>query len=194
MPKRFFKLLYVLSLIVIALSLPFYLLTTIQFDAIVTHTYKARCLFNNQYVVLQGMQYNQPYILDEYVLKHPLNPEYDDKLLLNFYCKYYDEVQSHITAYVESKTRGEQVQSNINFFKFKNSVISNVSAYPPLYRLEEVDKDVNMYHIYGPMISWLVSAGLAFLLLQLLKLGYVYVAFNKIVWYPFRQSKAEHDN
>ena len=92
MTQRFFKLLYILTLIFLGLSLPIYLLTHIQFDAIVRTTYKAKCLSNDQYVVLQGSPKGMASEFDELVLNHPLRPELDTKKTINFYCKYYDGV------------------------------------------------------------------------------------------------------
>jgi hypothetical protein len=58
MANRFFKLLYLFVLIAIGLSLPIVLLSSINFDEIVITTYKAKCLSNGKYVVLQGSPRN----------------------------------------------------------------------------------------------------------------------------------------
>jgi hypothetical protein len=117
------------------------------------------------------------------------NSEYsaDINKQMNFYCKYYEEVQPHIAAYIESKTRADEVNANINFSNFRNSVDSNVSAYPALYKLEVESNKIQSQEIYDPIIDALTGAILAFLLLQIARICYVYVVFNKLVWHPFRK-------
>lgn len=134
MTKRFFKLLYALALICIALSLPITILTSVQFDKITITSYKAKCLSNNQYVVLEGSQQNEAYVFDEITLEDTIFS--DTKKTLNFYCRYYDEVQPYIVAYTEAKTNAEVIKVNQDFFRFQQSVISNVYAYPAQYQLE----------------------------------------------------------
>src|SRR3989344_348598 len=66
MSNRFFKLLYVFGLITIVLSFPIYLLSVIHFDQIVVSSYKAKCLSNNKYVVLQGASsYDDAFVFEE---------------------------------------------------------------------------------------------------------------------------------
>ncbi|KKR70931.1 MAG: hypothetical protein UU14_C0040G0001 [Candidatus Roizmanbacteria bacterium GW2011_GWB1_40_7] len=185
MSNRFFKLLYVFGLITIVLSFPIYLLSVIHFDQIVVSSYKAKCLSNNKYVVLQGASsYDDAFVFEETFLT---DTELDFQKDLNFYCKYYNEIQPHIEIYVDSKTLSEQTQANINFSTFKDSVISAVPTYQRLYELEEVDKETQLYKVYGPIIDWLVWAALAFLLLQIIRMSYTYIVFGEIVWHPFRQ-------
>lgn len=185
MTKRFFKLLYVLALIVLALSFPIYLLTNIQFDAIVRTTYKAKCLSNEQYVVLEGSRVGEAYEFDEFTLNDTIYN--DTKKTLNFYCKYYDTVQPYIVAYTESKTNSEIVKANQNFFNFRESVISGVYSYPALYKLEVVSEITQLNEVYNPIIAWLIYAAFAFIVLQIIRMCYVYVVFGKVVWHPFRK-------
>lgn len=79
------------------------------------------------------------------------------------------------------------VKANAGFFTFREGVISNVYAYPPLYKLEVVDETTQLSEIYLPLISWLIGAAFVFLLLQIARMCYVYVVFGKVVWHPFRE-------
>jgi hypothetical protein len=187
MAKRFFKLLYVLALIGIAISLPVYVLSSIRFDQIVISSYKAKCLSNGEYIVMQGSKPGEPYIFDEISLNDSiyLNTKKD----LNFYCKYFDSVQPHIMAYANSKTRFEQMAANVSYFNFKDSVISGVYSYPPAYKLELVSNETRWYELYSPFVDWFVGAAVAFLVLQVLKICYVYVVFGELVWHPFKSKK-----
>lgn len=189
MSKRFFKLVYFLSLIALGLSLPVYLITSIQFDAVVRTSYKAKCLSNNQYVVLEGSLPNQVYVFEEFVLKDsPFTKSSETIKNLNFYCKYYNEARSFVIAYNDSKNSSEQINVNKKFFSFQESMLPNVSLYPLLYELEVVNEEFQSYEIFNPIISWFSWFIFAFLLLQIVKLCYVYVAFGEIVWHPFKQS------
>lgn len=185
MTKRFFKLLYVLALIALALSLPIYLLVNIHTDAIVRTTYKAQCLSNSQYVVLEGSQAGEAYQFDEFTLNDTIYN--DTKKTLNFYCKYYDAVQPYIVAYTESKTNADIVKANANFFSFRESAISNVYSYPPLYKLEVVSEITQLNEIYNPIIEWFIYAVFFFIVLQIIRMCYVYIVFGKVVWHPFRK-------
>ncbi|TSD05361.1 MAG: hypothetical protein Greene07147_682 [Parcubacteria group bacterium Greene0714_7] len=183
MIHRFFKLFYILSLLAIIVSLPLSILY-IPFDGVVTTSYKAKCISNGQYVVLQGAPANEPYVFDEMFLNSPMfgNLKQD----LNFYCKYYDEIQPYIAQYLEA---GDKVQANKNYFTFKNKAISSVYTYPELYKLEIVSEKTEWYKIYGPLVGWLGGSLLFFLLLQLLRVSYTYVRFGELVWNPFRSRK-----
>jgi hypothetical protein len=183
MTKRFFKLLYVLALIALGLSLPIYLLTNIQFDTIVRTTYKAQCISNNQYVVLEGSQIGEAYQFDEFTLNDTIYN--DTKKTLNFYCKYYDAIQPYIVAYTESKTNADIVKANTNFFNFQESVFSNVYSYPPLYKLEVVSNITQLNEIYNPIIKWFIIAVISFIGLQVVRMCYVYIVFGKVMWHPF---------
>lgn len=187
MTKRFFKLLYALALICIALSLPITILTSVQFDKITITSYKAKCLSNNQYVVLEGSQQNEAYVFDEITLEDTIFS--DTKKTLNFYCRYYDEVQPYIVAYTEAKTNAEVIKVNQDFFRFQQSVISNVYAYPAQYQLEVVENQKRWNELYNPIIEWVMGAIAAFILLQIIRMCYVYVVFGQVVWHPFKQSK-----
>lgn len=185
MLNRFFKLLYVFGLIAIVLSLPIFILSQIHFDRIVETSYKAKCTSNNQYVVLQGS--SVAYIFDNLALN---NSEFKTGEDLNFYCKYYDEIQPHIATYIKSKSRAEQISANLAFVDFEKSVgRANIYPYPKLYELEIVDKEIHYYAIYIPLINWLLAAGASFLILQILRISYVYIVFGKIIWHPFKSLK-----
>ena len=185
MTKRFFKLLYALALIAIALWLPIYVLSSIQWDMVVLTDYKAKCISNNQYVVLQGGRVGDPDIWNEGYLNSSENRT-AIKEQLNFYCKYYNEIQPHIIAYNETKTPAEQVAANQRFVAFENSV-AKVYAYPELYTLDVVSNETRPQEIYDPLITGLVGALMAFLLLQIVRICYVYVVYGKLVWHPFRK-------
>jgi hypothetical protein len=187
MAKRFFKLLYVIALIGIVVSLPIYVLSSAHFDRVVITSYKAKCNLSNNYVVLEGSQLNDPYIFDEIILNDSTYS--DTKKTLNFYCQNYDAVQPYVIAYANSKTREEQVTANKNFFNFQEKVMPSVYTYPPSYQLEEVSHETHLYEIYSPIIDWALGAILAFIVLQIIKICYVYVTFGEIVLHPFKQHK-----
>lgn len=187
MTNRFFKLIYVFALIAIGLSFPIFILSEMRFDSIVLTDYKAKCLSNNQYVVLQGGKVGEPDIWNEVFLNSNENRT-AIKEQLNFYCKYHDEIQPHIVAYNETKTPTEQYDANIRFNEFRSSK-DEVYAYPELYTLEVVDEQFQPYELFSPIIDWLIYAVLTFLILQIARMSYVYVVFSEIVWHPFRQHK-----
>lgn len=185
MAKRFFKLLYIIILVGIALSLPIYLLSSIQFDKIFISSYRAKCNSNGQYVVLEGSKLNEHYVFDEVFLN---DTTYGDvKKSLNFYCQNYNDVQPYIVAYANSKTRSDQIKANEDFFAFEEKVLPGVYSYPPTYQLEVVSNETNLYKIYGPIINWLLGATLAFIVLQIIRMCYVYVVYGKIIWHPFKK-------
>lgn len=189
MTKRFFKLLYVFALIAIALWLPIFILTSIDYESIVWTSYKAKCLSNDEYVVLQGSAENDAWVFDEF--------SYDDTIYndikrdLNFYCNYYTQIQPHIVAYNQAQTREAEVRANQEFFTFKQNVIDSVYAYPASYKLEVVENEFQPYKILDPIIVGVVGALIAFVLLQIVRMSYVYVVFGKMVWHPFK--KIEND-
>ena len=185
MAKRFFKLLYIIILIGIGLSFPLYILTSIEFDEIVISSYKAKCLSNNEYVVLEGD--SQAYVFNEITLEDTIYS--NTKEDLNFYCKYYDSVQPYVLSYIRAKNTAEQVDANKGFFNFKESVINNVYSYPALYKLEVVSEETNLYRIYGPLVEWFAVALFVFILLQILRMCYVYIVFGEVVWHPFKHIK-----
>ena len=165
MTNRFFKLVYVLALIAIALWLPIYVLSSIQWDMLTLTDYKAKCLSNNQYVVLQGGKVGNPDIWNEGYLNSSENRT-AIKEQLNFYCKYFDEIQPHIVAYNQAKTSAEQYAANMRYRQFENTK-DKVYAYPELYTLEVVSEEKRPQEIYDPLITGLVGALMAFLLLQI---------------------------
>ncbi len=184
MGKRFFKLLYIILLIGIAAAFPIYALSHIQFDAVVRTTYKVKCIANNQYVVLEGSQLNDIYTFEEFMLDSPFDPNF--KRDLNFRCQYYDDIQPFIMAYVNSKTKDEQINVNANYFRFQESVISNVNSYPPLYTLETVSEITNMGEVWNPIIEALMFVLISFISLQFIKICYQYIVNGKIHWHPLK--------
>lgn len=187
MVKRFFKLLYILALIGIVISLPIYVLDTIQFDKIVVSSYKAKCNSNNQYVILEGNKLNEPYIFNEIVLND--NTYGNVKKSLNFHCQYYDQIRPFVAAYAESKTREDQMNANKAYFSFEDANILNVYTDIPSYKLEVVSNKTNWYEVYVPLIEWVGGAVTAFILLQLIRMCYTYVVFGEIIWHPFKNKK-----
>lgn len=187
MTKRFFKLAYVLALIAIAVWLPIYVLSSIQWDMVTLSSYKAKCLSNNQYVVLQGAPIGDAEIWNEVYLNSSENRTAIMERL-NFYCKYYNEIQPHIVAYNETKTLAEQRDANIRFVEFEKTK-DKVYAYPELYTLETVSAETHLEEIYNPLLVGLVGAIAAFLILQFVRICYVYIVFGKVVWHPFAKIK-----
>lgn len=182
MAKRFFKLLYTIALIGIALFLPIYILNSIEFDKIVLSSYKAKCISNNEYVILQGD--DKPTIWNEIYLESD-NKEAIEKRL-NFYCKYHDEIQPHILSYVRARNTNEQIIANQEFIKFEQN-LPEVYSYPKLYTLDLESEERQLYKIYGPIIDGVSMALGLFILLQALRMAYVYIVFGKVVWHPFRK-------
>jgi hypothetical protein len=182
MIKRLFKLLYVFALIGITLYIPIYIYYKIAInlgmDRIVENSYRAKCKSNNEYVILQGSK--EPYEFNSFVLN---TAELETKKDLNFYCKYYNEVQPYITGY-DGTYKG-----NTNFFDFKESVIKNVNSYPELYNLELLKKEIHYDYIYGAFIAAFVFALIMFIALQFLRICYVYIVFGKVIWHPFKLVK-----
>ena len=191
MTNRFFKLLYVFALIAIGLWLPIYIFSSIDYEDIVWTSYKAKCLSNNQYVVLQGSSANDAYVFDEVYYNDTVFN--DLKKDLNFYCKYYDAIQPHIIAYNQTRTTQEQVRANQEFFTFKEGVVGSVSSYPMLYKLEVAKNEFQSYRIYDPISVGFFGALAAFILLQIVRMSYAYVVFGAVVWHPFRSRNKLHD-
>jgi hypothetical protein len=178
----------VLALGGIVLSMPIYLLTNIQADEIVRTTYQAKCHSSGEYVVLQGSQIGEIYQFDEFVLNDTIYN--DTKSTLNFYCRYYEEIQPHVIAYTQAKTPAETLKVNSDFFAFKESK-PEVYSYPPLYTLETVSEVTQYNQIYNPIIEWLLTALSLFIVLQFIRMCYVYVTFGKVVWHPFKRINYE---
>lgn len=183
MIKRFFKLLYTLSIILLALSLPVFIFISTYLNK-VSSSYKARCLLNNQYVVLQGASVGESY---EFYLNDIENDK-KTKELLNFYCKYYNEIQPYIIAYNEAKTLDDQVLANMSFVEFKNTK-DEISAYPKLYKLEIISNKTFFKEILELIVVWFIWATPIFIVLQILRVCYVYVVFGVVMWHPFKQIK-----
>lgn len=165
MIKRFFKLLYVLCLTAIVLSLPIYLTFNVgaKSKELIVHTYNAKCKSNNQYIILQGD--NTPYKFDSLALDRRND---DIPEILNFYCKYWGKNLSYY--------------DNIDVPEYK------VYAYPELFNLEVVKTQNNYLVIFGFAIAeWVIGGLIAFVILQFLRICYVYIVFGKLVWHPFKK-------
>lgn len=135
---------------------------------------------------MQGSGYKEYYTFSEIILDSEALYDLDTKQTLNLYCKYYDEIQPHIAAYINSNTSFEKRLANIKFFEFRDSVASNVSSYPATFQIEEVSRETQWFQLYGPIVDSLTIIFLGFIILQILKISYVYIVFGKIVWHPFR--------
>lgn len=183
--RRFSKLLYVFALILLSLSTVFYFVTATRFDAVVRTTYKARCVSNGEYVVLQGSPRGEAYVFDEFVLNDTTFIPDGVKTTLNFYCRYFDENQAHIAAHNESKNRAEEMAANLNFWRFREEK-GNVPSFPALYELEVVGEEFQPNQILIPLMDSILGAALVFILLQIVRMSYLYVFFGKVVWHPFR--------
>lgn len=179
MARRFFNLLYFISLALLVLSLPFYVFSSGDLDKIYIKSYKAKCLSSGQYVILQGAR--EPYIFDDYSIRLAKAGDLiENKKDLNFYCKYFNEVKPYVDGYDGS------YEGNVNFFKLKDSVISGISAYPELYKLEVVRQEKHYDIIYGLIVTWLIFASVGFVLMQVVKVCYLYVVTGRVVWHPFK--------
>lgn len=175
MIKRFFTLVYILGLMAIFLSLPAYIISEFNSNENLKTSYKAKCLSNNEYIVLQGS--HEPYVFKEQALN---NDKLETKKDLNFYCKYYDEIQPFIASHDGS------FKEDLRFIKFKNSVASNVFQYPPLYKLESI----NIFPaLLNAIKTWLQGATIAFIILQFFRICFVYITRGKIEWVPFKSTK-----
>jgi len=185
MTNRFFKLLYVLGLLAIVVALPIIVLN-IPFDKVMITSYKAKCISNGQYVVLQGAPIGEVEIWNEIHLDSSSNRMKEAiKKQLNFYCEYYDEIQPHIAAYNQTNTFAEQASANKRFAEFKNSK-EDVDTYPELYKLEPVEEEIRWNELYYPFLAWVLGSFIFFLFLQFLRICYTYVTFGELVWHPFK--------
>lgn len=185
MLHRFFQLLYAISNIVLLIALPIYIVSNIESDSDEKTSFAPTCLLNNKNIVLQGSEYDEILILDNFFL-HGEN-SIALKKQFNFYCKYYNEIQPHITTYIESLTEAEKTEANVTFNKFKDSVYSDVLEYPPLYELEIVSQVTQWNKIYYIIIESFIIFIFWFLSIQTIRIGYIYVVFGKIIWHPFKK-------
>jgi len=187
MIKRLFRVLYVITISSLCLFFIIYPIVTIKFNKITTKSYRAKCLFNNQYVVLEGAKYNEAYTFNEDELKELSLYGPTTKKNLNFYCKYYEDIQPYIIGYLNSNSYSEQVTINEKFFKFKDSVSSKISGHPPLYELEDAGETKNWNELFNPIIESIIITLIIFVLLQILRISYIYIVFGEIVWHPFKE-------
>jgi len=187
MIQRFFKLIYLIALVAIGLYLVGYPLTAINYDRIAITTYKAQCLSNSKDVVLQGMHPGEVYEFNEVVYEDTIFS--DTKETLNFYCKYYDQVQPHIVAYNNTRTLAEQREANVAFWTLRQELEPNVYTYPQLYKLVPISEETNYYEILSPLVEALTVAIGWFVILQLARMAYIYIVFGEVAWHPFRLHK-----
>lgn len=189
MIKRFFKVVYVLSLIAIILGVPAFVLASIKWDSVTKTRYRAKCISNGKFVTLQGSPVGEATEFSD-TFGAEFGPDLQERFKLeqaenlNFYCTYYDEIQKYIVAYAEAKTSSGQVAANYEWSEFKKSK-GGVSSYPELYTREMVTQEHRLEEVYIPLLSGLLVGLFAFLLLQLVRVCCVYVVFGKLVWHPF---------
>jgi hypothetical protein len=183
---RFFVVLYIIATIAIAGWVVFDLVKWVHPSEIRISTYQAKCLHNNEYVVLQGG--DTPYLFDEKVLNEPLNQTEET---LNFYCKYYDQIQPHIQAYLQSSTYPEKYRANLAFLELEESLDrKHTSNTPALYSLETVREENNFLEVLFYLGGTLLWGLIGVLFLQVLRIVYLYIAFGEIIWHPFRKPGA----
>jgi hypothetical protein len=188
MKKRLLKLIYVLSLTAIVLSFPIHVLTSIDYGRVYSKSYKAKCLSNDKYVVLQGSPSDEGDDFLDLSLTGENGHAYNRQL--NFYCKYYDEIRPFIVSYRTSNSNTEQYQNNLAFTAFEKSKnYDQMFTNPKLYELELVKKDFQPWVVFGPIIDWLTVVGGLFIIIQIIKICYIYVVYGKIVYHPFKLPK-----
>ena len=187
MTLRSFIVLYFLAIIALAGALVYFTFTEIKFSGMNVNHYQAKCLSNDKYVILQGD--TRPYEFPETNLT---TTEFMDvKQDLNFYCKYYDQIQPYIQAHINSKNIQEEYQANIAFHKFEESVArSSISRTPALYSLETIRVENIPSTAFSELLAVLTFGLIGFVILQILRMVYLYIAFGQIIWHPFRKPKS----
>lgn len=158
-------------------AIPF---TSEFWESIGINTYKARCLSNNQYVALQGSMDDSPYTFDDRILSEESN--LGTLKTVSFYCSNYNQIRPHILAYRQAKTDQEQVQANSAFFaefgETRQSALKN-------YQLEIM----STYSDYQPLWDTIAIILGYYLLLQLVRVVYIYIVFGKLVLYPYKNPR-----
>ncbi len=181
--QRFFITVYFLLHIPL-LVIPIYAVTENRFwEDLGMHDYKVKCLNNNQYVVLQGSLVDTPDIVSDQLLQGEFGIE--TKQNLRFYCAYYNEIQPHIQAYREAKTRDDQVRANKVFFQFQES---KQPVFFENYQLEVVETKNNWAPFWNMLFEGVFGTLLYYALLQVARIIYTYIVLGKIVWHPYRFS------
>jgi len=146
--------------------------------------YQVRCDANNEVVVLQGETKGVPYSFDDTNL-NSRDYRIGAEETARFYCTYYDQIQFHINAYVEaSKPGGNTVVANQEYFEFKNSV---PETYRTNYTFEKVGEDNDYYQLWAAIIGFFVTLVGWYLLLQIARIIYQYIAFGRFNWHPYRK-------
>lgn len=175
---RFFKLVYGILLAGIIVFIPINFIINSSNYSYRFVQYKVKCSHNNKYVVLQGSK------LDEYATYSNATL---DKREMNFYCKFYSEIQFYIADYLRSNNK---IQSNLDYFDFKAKNINKVGYYPELFTVEkQYDEFFYRGTIFDPLLVSLTLGGIFFVGLQVLKNFYTYIKFGTWTIHPFRTEK-----
>lgn len=146
--------------------------------------YQVRCTSNNQVVILQGATDGSPYTFDDINLSAPSYKK-DIEENSRFYCAHYNEVQKHVAAYVESlKPGGNTVIANQEYFEFK---LSAPKTYYKNYTHEVIGTDNSYYQLWNAVFEFFILLIGGYLLLQLARIIYQYIAFGKFNWRPYKK-------
>lgn len=183
---RFFVVLYVICLLAIVGWWLYAFPTNVNVSEGRISYYQAKCINNDKYVVLQGE--STPYEFSE---KNFKTTEYSDTPQdLNFYCKYYDQIQPHVQAHINANTLEETYQANMAFNSFEESVGRySVSRTPALYNLETMRVENNYSVVLLSALGIFLGGAVFFLALQIVRMIYLYITFGEIIWHPFRKPK-----
>lgn len=183
---RFFVVLYVICLLAIVGWWIYAFPTNVHLSEARISNYQAKCISNDRYVILQGG--STPYEFAEKDLK---TTEFSDTPQdLNFYCKYYDQIQPHIQTYINAKSLNEKYEANTAFHTFEQSVGRySVSRTPALYNLETTRVENNYTVVLLSALGIFLGGVVFFLVLQILRMIYLYITFGEIIWHPFRKPK-----
>ena len=187
MLHRFFKLLYVLALIAIAVSIPVFLVAEIEYSKIVVTTYKVRCLNSDEHLVLYGSQ-----IFSEFVIGGKNSDSWNKKF--NFHCQYYDSLLNSnsllkVANYFEEEDLIERLRDYKEFSAFEKKIVLNTASYPEHFTLEPISDEIQWHQIFMPLIELFSGLLIAFLFLQFLRMSYVYIVFGRVVWHPFKDKQ-----
>ena len=189
MLHRFFVLLYVLANVyVVTFSIGIAYDET-NFLADLSNTvYQVRC-DNGELVVLQGTLDGSPVTYDDRYLERNDGNTFRSKL--RFYCANYEEIQYHINAYAAAVTPAERQRALTEYRSFEDSQVDTVVQN---YTLEEIESDSSARSFFTFLllaVSLLIGQ---WLILQVLRIAYLYVVFGKLVWHPYRKLSDMPDN
>lgn len=134
-------------------------------------------------MVLQGSPSDRPTEYQEFELVGGFLNQYKEDW--RFYCKYYDQAMEHVRSYHGASNQKELEAANKAFWQFRETVKNSV-PYVDNYSLEEVAVERRNYVITNALMEYALMFIAGFLLLQILRMSYVYVRVGKLVWHPFR--------